>query len=167
MCLVDAGVQNGDLDWAIWSDATIDLMCAIQVDRLWRPLRDVCSIVAAHTPRIANAPGITDAPRVAATNRWFENEVWFNENDTRILRQRVDAILDGSAVGNSQSEDGPGAELIEGNRIEEVSGSNRGQIAGAGELYNYFMGDVLVSTVARSRNTVLMRACQQAGDKKQ
>src|SRR5215216_2470419 len=112
MCCIGAGVQDCDFDRTIWPGASIDLMCQVQMNLFWRPLRDVCSVVATNAPRNADAPGN------ATGDRRSHSEIGLNEQDTRILRQRLYAIFNGGAVCHSQSEDWPGAELIEGSRVE-------------------------------------------------
>src|SRR5215211_2932080 len=112
MVHINSGVENCDFDRTLWSGASVYLMCQRQVNRFWRPLRHVCSVVATNTPGKAYAPG------KAITDRRFRNEVRFNEEDARIIRQRIHPIFDGSVVCNPQSEDRPGSELIEWSRIE-------------------------------------------------
>src|ERR1041384_6740760 len=104
---VDAGVEDGDLDWTIWANAAIDLLRDREMDFLRRPLRDEFSGVAAH------APGIADAPRVAAADGRFGDVVWFDEDDAPIARQQVDAIFDGAVISQTQAIDRATAELIE------------------------------------------------------
>ena len=79
MC-INTGIQHCDLDWTIWSSASVNLMRQRQVDLFRRPLGDVRSMVATRTP------GVTGAPGVAASLWWCGNKVWFNEEDTRIVR---------------------------------------------------------------------------------
>src|SRR5918996_5770953 len=98
MIRINAGVQNCYLDRTVWSNAPVDLMRQRQANLFRRPLRHVRSEVAAHAPCVA------DTPRVPSTFRWFRNEVRFDENDARVMRQRVYSIFDGSVVCNPQSE---------------------------------------------------------------
>src|SRR6185369_9614356 len=104
---VDAGVENRDLDWTIWANPAIDLLRDREMDFLRRPLRDECSGVA------ANAPGVTDAPSVAAADGRFRDVVWFDEDDARITRQQVDTIFDGAVVSQTEAVDRAAAELVE------------------------------------------------------
>jgi hypothetical protein len=75
---INTGIQDRDLDRTIWSSTFIKLMRQRQMDFFWRPLSDVRSIVATCTPGIAGAPG------VSASLWWCGNEIWFNEENTRV-----------------------------------------------------------------------------------
>src|SRR5215212_191214 len=99
---INAGVQNCYFDRTVWSGASVNLMSQREVNLFWRPLRCERSGVA------PNAPDVAYAPDVTATDGWYDNEIWFNENDPRIMRQRGYAILDVSVICNPQSEDRPG-----------------------------------------------------------
>src|SRR5512132_3035444 len=112
MRCIDARVQDRDFDGTVWPSAFCHLMGQRQFNLLWRPLRNECSVVA------ANTPGVADAPRIAAADRWFRNEIGFNENNAGITGERVYSIGDRSVIGDAQSEYGPVAELIERSRIE-------------------------------------------------
>src|SRR6185369_1189694 len=107
-----AGIEHGDLDWTIWPNAAIDLLRDREVDFLRRPLRDEFSGVA------ADAPGVTDAPGIAAANRRFGDVVGFDEDDARIMRQQVHAIFDGAVVSQAKAVDRAAAELVDWSRAE-------------------------------------------------
>src|ERR1044072_2993722 len=161
MFRINASVKDRDSDWPVWSSASVNLMRQRQVNLFRRPLRHECSVVA------TNTPGVADAPSVATTHRRFRNEVWFNENDTRITRQRVYPIVNGSVISNAQSEKRPGAELIERNSIEQLLPGDRRQVAERSQFPNDFTRDNPLAAIARVRDTRLPRVQEHADSKKQ
>src|SRR6185503_19324195 len=112
MLRINAGIQNCDFYRTVWSGASVNLMSLRQVNLFRRPLGNKRSIVA------PDAPDVAYAPDVSATDGWHDDEIWFNENNPRIIRQRVYTIIDRSVVCNSQPEDRPGAKLIDRSRIQ-------------------------------------------------
>src|SRR3954469_21787351 len=59
MTYIYARIQNGDFDGSVRPNTCINLLRARKLDFLGRPLCDVCAVVAAHTPRVADAPRIS------------------------------------------------------------------------------------------------------------
>src|ERR671918_886251 len=106
---IDTGVQNRDLDRTVWSNSSVNLMGPREVNLFRRPLRHKRIEVAPHTP------DVPDAPDVAATDGWYDDEIWFNEINSGITRQCFHAVIDVSIICNSQAEDRAGAKLIDRN----------------------------------------------------
>src|SRR5688572_33189756 len=87
MCRIHTGVEHRDFDWTIWSCPSVNLMRERQVNLFGRPLRYEHSVIA------TDAPGVTNAPRVAAANGRFRNVIWFDKSNARVAIQLSHAVF--------------------------------------------------------------------------